>query len=463
MRFDLLIANGTVVTPRGRMPADIAIVRERIAAVATPGQIPADQAARRIDAGGLVILPGLIDAHTHLVDPGWPDWEDFPHGTRAAAAGGVTTVFEMPNSKPTVDSGENLLGRLRAVEHRAVVDFGLFGALGTTNGGAAPGLYEAGAIAFKTFRVNPLPGSEKARIEGGLRAPDPAVVLERFRESSAFPIPHAVHCEHNGLVDHFTARARAQGLVRAEHWNVGRPELCEIVSTAETLALARETKARLHIVHMTAPEAIVMANRAREAGQHVTIEICVQYLFYTEEDMARFDHYGKIAPPFRSKESRERLWELLGAGAVDIITTDHSPQAAADKAKSWADIFAAPAGHPGLETLLPALLTLVSAGRLSLEQVVALTGENPARIFGLYPRKGAILPGADADLVLVDMNRTQVLRRADFFTKGRDVDVWWDGMVVQGLPVTTLVRGAVVYDHGEIVRQPGHGRFVRPG
>jgi dihydroorotase-like cyclic amidohydrolase len=279
-------------------------------------------------------------------------------------------------------------------------------------------------------------------------------MLDGFRESAAVGLPHAVHVEHDALCEYFKARAIERGWTRPEHHNLGRPELCEIVSAGETLSPARAAGARLHLVHMRAPEAITMAARARESGQAVTIETCPQYLLFSSEDMTRFGPFGKVHPPLRSPESRDRLWELVHTGTIDVIATDHTPFPASQRAPYGDDIWKASGGHPGLETMLPALLTQVNAGRIQLERLVALTSEHPARILGLYPRKGAIQPGADADLTLVDLERETVLRAETLFTKARAADRWFDGMAVRGVPVTTLVRGTVVYDSGRITVEP---------
>lgn len=460
MHFDLVVANGTVVTAEGRSVTDIGVAAGVIAAIAAPNALPIDPSTRRVDASGLFVLPGLIDVHVHLFDPGWPEWEDFPHGTRAAAAGGVTTIFEMPVSLPPVDSAGAFRARLGTVEGRAVVDFAMYGGLGHANPGAAADMARAGAIGFKTFRARGMGGKHGA--QDGIRAPDPGAMLERFRESAATGLPHAVHAEHDALTDYFKTQAVAQGLTRPEHHNLGRPELCEIVSTTETLVLARAAGARLHIVHMSAPDAVAAAARAREDGQSVTIETCPQYLLFSSGDMARFGPYGKVHPPLRSPESRDRLWEHVTNGTVDVIATDHSPFPASDKAPYENDIWRAAGGHPGLETMLPGLLTQVNAGRLTLERLVALTSENPARIFGLLPGKGAVRVGADADLVVVDLRKEAVLRSEHMFTKARAAERWFDGATVRGLPVMTIVRGVPVFDRGRIVAEVGHGRFLRP-
>jgi allantoinase len=462
VQFDLVIRNGTLVTARGQIAADLGIKDGLIAAIADRGQVPQVQEVRSLDARGLHILPGLIDAHVHLREPGWPEHEDFVSGTQAAAAGGVTTILEMPTSVPMVDSASVFTERLKKLEGRALVDYGLYGGLGETNPGAAKGLAEVGAIAFKTIRSEAPRGSDEARLGGGVRAANPATMLERFRESAPTQLPHAVHVEDQVLCEHFAAQAKARGWIRPEYHNLGRPELCEIVATVETLALARDAKARLHLVHMSSPVAVQMAGRAKADGQEVTVETCPQYLILSSDDMRRLGPFGGVHPPLRTPESRDRLWDLVNAGIVDTIGTDHAPYSAADREKQWDNIWEGPRGSPGLETLLPVLLTQVNAGRLSLERLIALTGENPARIFGLYPQKGTILPGSQADLVLVDLDDKRTLRAEEFFTKSRASARMFDGMSVQGTPVYTVVRGVVVYDHGRIVAGPGHGRFVRP-
>jgi allantoinase len=460
VRFDLVVGNGTVVTPQGRVVSDIGVATGTIAAITRPGEIPPEAASTHIDASGLHILPGLVDAHVHLFDPGWPEWEDFPHGTRAAAAGGITTILEMPVSVPPVDSAKVFGSRLHAVEHRSVIDFALYGGLGESNPGAASDMAQAGAIGFKSFRARGM--ASKHGAQDGIRAPDPGAMLERFRESAATGLPHAVHAEHDRLTEHFKAEAIARGWTRPEHHNLGRPELCEIVSTTETLVLARAAGARLHIVHMSAPDAVAAAARARGDGQAVTVETCPQYLLFSSEDMARFGPYGKVHPPLRSPDSRDRLWQYVANGTIDVIATDHSPFPASDKAPYENDIWSAAGGHPGLETMLPALLTQVNAGRLTLERLVALTSENPARIFGLYPRKGAVHVGADADLVIVDTRKVSVVRTEQMFTKARQAERWFYEATMRGLPETTIVRGVPVFDRGRILVEPGHGRFLRP-
>jgi allantoinase len=460
VQFDLVVANGMLVTSTGRAVVDIGVAGGRIAALAAPGQIPAEAATTRIDAAGRAVLPGLVDVHVHLFDPGWPDWEDFPHGTRAAAAGGITTILEMPVSVPPVDSEEVFRARLAAVERRAVVDFGLYGGLGEANPGAAAGMAQAGAIGFKTFRARGM--ASKHGAQDGIRAPDPGAMLERFRESASTGLPHAVHAEHDRLTEHFKAEAIARGWTRPEHHNLGRPEICEVVSTIETLALARAAGARLHVVHMSAPDAIAAAARARDDGQSVTLETCPQYLLFSSDDMGRFGAFGKVHPPLRSPESRDRLWEYVTDGTIDVIATDHSPFPASDKSPYEHDIWGAAGGHPGLETMLPGLLRLVHAGKLTLERLVTLTSENPARIFGLYPKKGTVRVGADADLVIVDTEKVSVLQTQQMFTKARAAERWFYGAAVRGVPETTIVRGVPVFDRGKILVEPGHGQFLRP-
>lgn len=462
MPFDVIVGNGTIVSPREEFPADIGITAGRISAVAAPGVLARQDAAEWVDAAGLKVLPGLIDAHVHFYDPGWPEWEDFTSGTRGAAASGLTTIVEMPNSYPSVDRAEIMRSRLQIVEPKAVIDFAMYGGLGETNGGAAAGLAEAGVIGFKSFRSKLPETNERAKLEGGIRVADPGLMLERLRESAATGLVHSVHVEHDALAKYFEAKARAAGQVKPQDHSRGRPELCEVVATGETLALARAAGARLHLVHVASPDAIMLARRAREDGQAVTIESRPEYLHFTDTDMTSFGAYGKVHPPLRSAESQARLWEFVRNGTVDILASDHTPSPSREADRRSDNIFDAAGGQPGMEPMVPMMLTHVNAGRLTLGRLVALLSENPARIFGLYPRKGRVAIGSDADLTIVDMARTHVLRSNDFYTKSRVLTRPYDGRTVTGMAVVTMVRGRVVASGGEVTTRPGYGRFLRP-
>ncbi len=459
MSFDLAILHGTVVTPAGVRRLDLGIREGRIAALAAPGE--ALPARRTLDARGLTILPGLVDTHVHFRDPGFPEREDFDSGTAAAARGGVTTVLEMPLSDPPVSTGEVLERRRAAIAARARVDFALYGGLGHDNLEAAEGLARAGAVAFKTFRIAPAP--ERAAEFVGLTAVDAGAMSAVLRAAARTGLPSAVHAEADAVVVRETARLRAAGRRDLAAHGEARPEWAETASVAETLALAGGLGARVQIVHVTSPAAARLVRQAKEGGVAVTAETCPQYLAFAASEVAALGVFAKVNPPIREAESREALWEFVRDGTIDVVGSDHCPFAHAEKTARGDDVLAALPGVAGIEAMLPLLLTEVARGRLPLAGLARLSSERAARIFGLWPAKGAVDLGADADLVLVDPTARWTLRAADFQTRGRSAARLFDGREVIGRPVATLVRGEVVMEEGKVVGPPGTGRFVRPG
>lgn len=440
MTVDLLIRGGTVVGPSGAQPLDIGISGGRIACLAAPGQGPA--AATAVDAGGLHVLPGLIDTHVHIREPGSNEREDFSSGTAAAAAGGITTILEMPISIPPVYNAEILRRRVEIAESKALVDFGLYGGAGPDNLDDIALLAEAGAVAFKTFRTAPAAGREHEF--RGISCPDDGDMLRVFERVAATGLPAAIHAEHQPLVRLLPER----------------PEIAEVASVAVNLELARAAGARLQIAHTSAPRALELLHQARAGGQAVTVETCPHYLVLTDADFARHGPYARIQPPLRSAASQEQLWQHLLAGDVDVIGTDHAPYRVDEKEPFWNDVGRAAAGAPGLEAMLP--LLLAERERLDLPRLVRLLSENAARIFGLYPRKGCLLPGADADLVLCDLRQPGTIQTAEWLSKARVTARLYEGRATGGRVCTTLVRGRVVFADGRIVAPAGWGRFVKP-
>ncbi len=457
MTLDLLIRGGTVVGPERAEPQDIGVVAGRIAAVAAPGQLPA--AAAELDATDLHVLPGVIDTPVHLRDPGLLDREDFHTGTCAAAAGGITTLLEMPIALPPTCSAELLRARVETVAPKAVVDFALYGGASADNLDEIEAMAEAGAIAFKTFRTAAPTGREDEF--RGFTCPDDGAMLAVFERIAATGRVGVLHAESEPLLAWY--RSQVAGGEPMAHAR-SRPELAEAVSVASSIELARATGARVQIAHVSAVRALEILHAARAAGRgDVTVETCPHYLFLTDADLARHGPYAKINPPLRPRASQERLWQHLLAGDVDVIGTDHAPYLVSEKEPYWERIGGAAAGAPGLEAMVPVLLAAVRVGRLSLGQMVRLTSESAARIFGLYPRKGRIGPGADADFTVCDLREAGVIRTADWLTKSRETARIWDGQPAGGAVAATVVRGRVVYERGRgILAEPGHGRFVRP-
>lgn len=456
MTVDLVITGGTVVLPDSPRRAGLAVNDGRIVAVAADHELP--EARERIDATGLHVLPGVIDTHTHARDPSVDAREDFGSATAAAAAGGVTTILEMPISTPSVHSAETFERRVEIVQPKAHVDFGLYGGAAADNLAEIEGLAAAGAVGYKTFRTPVTKGREREFI--GLCAPDPADYYAALLEVAKTGLVGAVHAEDAQLLaanQRDLIAAGDRGPMSHARW---RPEYVELASVAQSIELALAAGARLQLAHCSNPTAVALAVAARARGL-VTVETCPHYLFLNEADIERHGPFAKINPALRSQESVEGMWAALAAGAVDVIGSDHSPFLVEEKAPFADDMWGALPGAPGLESLLPLLLTAVVDGRLSLEAAVALTSGNAARIFGLRD-KGALRIGADADVAIVDLAHEGTIDTSTWLTRSRGTAAVWHGRRVRARVATTIVRGRIVYGEGRLLGPAGWGRLVRP-
>lgn len=456
MDYDLVLHDVQLVGADGVRRATVAVADGRVADVLDADALV--PAAEHIDAGGLHLLPGLVDTHVHLRAPARPDRETFRTGTAAAAAGGVTTICEMPTSDPPVNSGSILARRAVELAPDALVDYALYGGAAWENRREIAAMAEAGAVAFKTWLHAPAPGREAEFL--GLSCPDTGQLHEVMREVARTDLVHALHCEHEQILTVAGEAARQQHGVPGAVHAAARPQVAEDVSVATVLALAASTGARVQPVHVSSAESVVLAAEARARGVQVTVETCPHYLQLDEKTLFEYGPWAKCNPPLRNAATVERLWEELRAGRVDVIGTDHCPYRPEEIATGEEDIFVSPPGLPGLETMLPILLTAAHDGHLTLPDVVRLTSTRAAEIFDL-PGKGRISPGADADLVLVDTTSPWTFR-PDGFSKAAPNATFLEGTRFTGRVVTTFSRGRRVFDAGHIVGDPGHGRFVRP-
>lgn len=456
---DLVIFNARVITPEGQFRGGAAFRNGVVVAVGEDGSLP--PGAQRIDAGGRPLLPGLIDAHVHIRAPGREEREDFYSGTCAAAAGGITTILEMPVSRPAVASAEVLRRRAEIAAGDAVVDFGLYAGAGQSNVDQIPALAEAGAVAFKTFMHAPPEGREEEY--EGLHVTDDGSLLAVLRAVAKTGLVACVHAENDELIARGTAELQAMGRRDPMAHTLSRPPLAEIEAASRVILLAREANCRISLCHVSLPDTAMMARRSRFGGQDVRVESCPHYLLLTEQALAELGPYAKTNPPLRSEEQRAGLWRCTEEGWVDYVSSDHAPFAEQDKEGPGDDIFAVPAGAPGLETLVPVLADeLLRTSEDGLSLLVRLCALNPAVIFGLYPRKGVLQPGSDGDCVLLETERPLVLQRERMKSKSRAAARLFDGWEVRGWPVMTVVRGQVVMRDGEVVGERGHGKMVRP-
>lgn len=454
MTFDLLIKNGTLVSSEGERLQDIAIGNGKVAALLTPGQ---DLAAEEIiDAKGLHVFPGIVDGHCHMRDPGRMEREDFWTGTQAAAAGGITTVCEMPISIPPVYTAEILKQRAETVQPRALIDFALYGTAGFENLDEIQGLADAGAVAFKTYLHPAEPGREKEFT--GLICPDSGSQYETMEVVAKTGLRHCLHCETNEMILMFTKKlknsGRTDGLVHTE----SRPAVCEDSSVALSLAIGTTVGASMVICHMSSAGAVQLVKEAKARGVDVMAETCPTYIFMSDEYLKKFGPYAKNNPPLRSEENKQKLWEYINDGTMDYIATDHSPWRPESKDGG---IFTANSGIASFDMIMPLMIDAINHHVISYSKAAAMLSEKPAEVFKLG-EKGHLKPGYDADFVLVNMKDEFIFDMKKSYSKAGETMHVFDGRKFSGKIKSTWVRGTKVHEDGKTVAEAGHGQFVRP-
>lgn len=455
--LDLILKNAKVyLEDRFVEGVSVGVQAGRIAAIAAPECMP--EGARTLDLTGEYLIPGTIDTHMHVRDPGHTERGTFYTETMAAAAGGVTTILEQPISVPPQHNVEILERRIARAEAQCVVDFAFYGAAGGEYLEDIAQLAADGRIvAYKTFLHAPPEGREQEF--QGLTMADDAQLYAGMQELAKTGLFCAFHAENNDMISANIKRLRAEGRVSPEYHCVSRPTVAEVTSVERILNFVRETGARVEIAHVSCPEVMELLRQAKKDGLPVYVETCPHYLFLTEEDMVKFGPYAKCNPPVRSRAQAEKLWDYVNDGTVDYMGSDHSPFLVEEKTRGLKDIFAAAAGFPGADLRLPLMLDAVAEGRTTLEKVVELLSVNPARCFGLYPTKGTIQVGADADFTLFRMDRHTVVDKARNYSHARDIAIPYDGRELKCAVTGTIVRGRVVMRDGvvdETAKAYGH-------
>lgn len=445
--LELVIRGGSVVTVAGVAVADIGVTDGTIVAVEPELDRPAEV---EIDAEGLHVFPGVIDAHVHFNEPGRADWEGWWSGSRALAAGGGTTCFEMPLNAipPTTTVGAFHAKRL-AAEATSIVDFGLWGGIVPGNLAELEGMTQAGAIGFKAFMSRS--GTEE------FAAADDLTLYEAMLECARLGRVVAVHAENDVITAALAARAIAQGRASARDYLESRPVVAEVEAIQRAILLAEETRCPLHIVHVSCGKGVGLIAEARNRGVDVTCETCPHYLLLTAEDVERIGAIAKCAPPIRDAGEREALWEAIRAGQISMVTSDHSPAPAS--MKTGADCFAIWGGISGCQSTLAAMLTEGMHGRgVSPVRVMELLAGNVAQRFGVS-QKGWIGVGAHADLCLVGLDQEYRLEAHELHYRHPHspyLDRRFRGRVRR-----TILRGRTIWADG-ILADEGGGRLVVP-
>lgn len=431
------IRSSRIITPGGVRPGTVVISNGKILDVVTSvenlGEIPI------YDVGDGMLLPGLVDVHTHLNEPGRTEWEGFETGTKAAAAGGYTTVVDMPlNCIPSTTTVSALEGKRKVAAEKAFVDYAFWAGVVPGNTDDLRFLAQAGVRGFKCFLIHPGTDEFAMVTEDDLREAMPAI--------AETGLPLLVHAELPGPM------AEAAGELEASDWRAyrtylqSRPESAEVEAIRLMIRLVRETGCRVHIVHLSAAAALADLDAARQDGLPITVETCPHYLYFAAESIPNGGTQFKCAPPIRSALNAARLWEALRSGQIDLIATDHSPCPPERKCLEEGDFRQAWGGISSLSMSLPAIWTTACERGFYMADVVRWMAEGPAKLGGLNGRKGRIAPGYDADLVIFDPDADFVVGKDDLHF--RHLCSPYLGERMKGKVQSTLLRGEAVYQNG---------------
>lgn len=450
--MDMLIRGGRVVTADESFIADVAVKDGKIAAIGKDLDVKAD---RIVSAEGKLVLPGALDAHTHLQMPfgGTVSADSYLSGTRAAVCGGVTTVFDYP----VQHTGQSILGLVNSkkeiCEKDACSDYAFHCCITDLNGGAILDEMEEavkeGITSFKCFLVYK---KEKMMV-------DDATLVRLLLRAKELGAMINVHAENPDLIDYYTDMFLKEGKTSPWYHYMSRPEFVEAEADKRTVHWASHLDTPVYLVHMADQEGLEACMEAKEAGAPIFVETCPQYLEYTCDVYKREDGRNFVcSPPMKGEESRQALWKALKAGFIDTVATDHCPFMQAEKDWGLKDFTKIPNGCPGVENLYPYMLDAANSGKISFERAVEVCSANPARIFGCT-EKGSLAVGKDADIVIYDRDKDFTVSVSNMHS---DYDnTIWEGRKLHGYPVQTYLRGKLVFDNGEYVGKPGDGRFVK--
>jgi allantoinase len=464
MQWDHLIKNGTVVSPNVAFNADIYIKDGKITAITNERL---DGEVKEItDASGKLVLPGFIDTHVHSRDgfQGAHYKEDFFHSSMSGAVSGITTILEMPNSNPAVYSVETLNMLVDCITPKAHTDFGVWGlCLGDLNLDQLMPLKEAGVVGFKFFWGYAIDASSYQLIynytedmKDVLPPPDQGTAYRIFREISSTGKMVAIHAENFELIKALTAEVRKSGDTSYAAMLRSRPPVSETTVIETAILFAKELGTRLHILHLAAGDGVELIRIAQKEGLSVTAETCPHYLALTDKDAERVGSLIKGYPPVRTQRDQDKLWEGLHDGTICHVCSDHAPHTPEEKRKSLWD---APAGMASIETMPPVMIDAVSKGKLTFNKLADVLSEAPAKLFGLYPKKGSLDPGSDADIVIIDPDSMYLFDQETMHSRTKLSP--YHGMTFKGRPVQTILRGVTVAKDGQPVHGP-MGRFIRP-
>ena len=443
MTVDLVLYNTKVYCEGEIVDAGIAVEEGKIVKVAKELNLP--PASDRIDLNRCLALPGLIDVHVHLRGQLQASAEDFFTGTAAAIAGGITSVLDMPNNKPVTMDSSSLRERMRVAKRRILANVGFYSAF-PENLDEIGKVVREGAMAFKLYLA--------AQI-GGLDINDDEALLRAFNMVCELGVPVAVHAEDNETVENVAKAEQRLGHNDVEAYLKAHTPEVEAKAVERILKIAFKSNVQIHFCHISSKRTVSLIHNARKNGLRVSCEVTPHHLLLTSEDLKQQSTMLLTDPPVRSKNIVEELWNTVRNGQVDIIASDHAPHLVTEKKAD--SVWDVKPGFPGLETLLPLLLTKVNEGQLTLDDLVRLTAEKPAKIFR-FNGDGILKEGYNANITIVDMHRRVKIDASRFCSKAKYSP--FHGCQVKGMPVKTFVNGLLVMDEGEIVAEAGVGRVL---
>ncbi len=437
---DLNLINAKIFTDKGFVEAGISIEADRIYKVAKPPNMP--KASKTIDIKGKVTLPGLIDVHVHLRDLELAYKEDFFTGTCAAAAGGFTTVLDMPNTQPPTNTPERLKQKIQRAKNQVMVNVGFYAAF-PRQYGQFDEMVKNGALAFKVNLLRPVTE---------LNVHQDAILLNAFKQVKRLNRLVAVHAEEGDVIQRMEEAFRKSGKTSLSHYLRAHSVEREVNAVKRVLKLAGQVGLQTHFCHISAASSLNHLKNFK--SNDITCEATPHHLFLTTKELRRLGGIALTAPPVRPKPNAFRLWHAVNEGLIDMVASDHAPHTLEEKRRE--NIWEVTPGIPGLETTLPLMLTQVNRGQMSWSRLIQLLAAKPAEIFHLA--RGSIQAGCFADLVVVDMDQEYKIDSSKFFSKAKYSP--FDGWKVKGKPMRTFVNGQLVMDEGEIVAKKGTGTIL---
>ncbi len=452
---DCVIRNGNIFYNHTLFHGSIGVDEGRIVYIGKDNLIVGK---KEMDADGDLVLPGGIDTHVHIREPEMCQRGTFQSETAAAAAGGITTIFEMPISAPPQYCPEILQKRIDTASAQSYIDFAFYGAAGRETQ-YFKALAEAGIIGFKTFLFSPLPGRDQEF--RGTCMDDDGALWQGMKAVAETGLTLAVHAENDAIIQRCTAALRNGGRKDFAAHGLSRPPHAEVQAVEKIIRYASLLNIPVSFCHVSCPGSLLMIKKAKAKGQRIFAETCPQYLFLNEESALGYGPYAKFNPPIRSRCHQEEMWPFLLDGTVDYVGSDHGAFLFEEKERGWDDIFNAPAGSVGFEVRLPLLMTAVKEKKISLAKAVDLLSRQAAQVFDLHPQKGSLLPGADADLIIVDVKTPFIVKSSDFLTNGREIARLYEGQALYGKVLHTMVRGRFVYSRGYLCESgAGWGKYI---